>query len=156
MAYIIAALPGVGITTTVNKLNSDKRLSAIEVQMPESVGLQSSSAILVQNVLALVKQHEYVFIPPTVDAINALIDEGIALNVIYPHAETLESHIQAMRDRGVDDEEIQLTLSFWDQFQSTFEAYTHPANRLTKLRLPKDRALDQVFDAVRKHLVIAK
>lgn len=124
--------------------------------MPESVGLQSSSAILVQNVLELVKQHEYVFIPPTVDVINALIDEGVALNVIYPHAETLESHIQAMRDRGVDDEEIQLTLSFWEQFQSTFEAYTHPANRLTKLRLPKDRALDQVFTAVRKHLVAVK
>jgi len=124
--------------------------------MPEAVGMQSSTAVLVQNVSALVDQHDYVFIPPSVDAINALIEEGLSLNVVYPHAETLESHIQSMRDRNVDEEEIALTRSFWDQFQASFESYTHPANRLTKLRLSKDRALDQMFDAVRKHLVAAK
>ena len=124
--------------------------------MPEPVGLKSASAILAQNVLALIQQHDYVFIPPSVDAINALIEEGVPLNIIYPHADTLETHVQAMQARNADEEDIQLTKSLWDQFQSTFEAYTHPANRLTKLRLPKDRPLDQTFEAVRKHLVPAK
>lgn len=159
MTFIIAALPGIGTTTTVKQLNhehnkDERQCGGFEIMLPETIGIQSATTVLVENVRArLGIRPEIVFVPATADVIFALIDAGLSVNIIYPHPETVESHLKAMADRGISEEEIQTVRTNWDQYQATFNEFDHPTNRLTKLRLPKDQPLDKAFQAVRKHLV---
>lgn len=118
--------------------------------------MQSATDLLVSNVEEALNQLDYVFIPPSVDAINKIIAAGMPINLIYPATTSLDSQVEAMRKKGDDEEAIQIVRSFWDQYQETYENYTHPVNLLKKIRLPANRGLDQVWNLVKPHLLSVK
>lgn len=143
MSQLIATFPGIGTTTAIKILNDKHNVKAVDVEPPRAGFLSDPTAAYAQEIVEQIPHAQLVFFRPSVPLLDQLLDQGHPVTLVLPNTTDLDAYIQAQRDRGLSQEDLDILDARLKGELEVYQQYTFPRPIYRLVVLPAGKGLDE-------------